>query len=267
MFTRAAPLINDNLVQGGLSPAQAGAVTGALGQCNAPLEHRGPVTIDYTSPNMQYIGPTFATYNYPTINMYPPEAFPPKPPSPPGLPPPEELPPWEPSPFPPFPPIGGPPGYYPPYPGAPGGPAIGIGFLPDWLKLWIAFATDFLNKIKKMEAGDYIELKEEDPKTESINLKTSDDDQGKVCTFGDDKIVGKDFEELVDDHSAKILEVVKDENSGVPANQISVLTSVALTASGLEFTQQTISVLDAGSSGAGPTISVVECDAAAGGNP
>lgn len=259
MFTRAAPLINDNLVQGGVSPAQASAVTGALGQCNAPLEHRGPVTVDYTSPNMKYIGPTIATYNFPTIGMNPPEAFPPKPQPLPGLPPPEELPPFEPEPFPPQPPIGGPPGYYPPYPGAPGGPAIGIGFLPDWLRLWLAFATDFLNKIKKMEAGDYIELKEEDQGTDSINLKTSGDGDGKVCTFGGDEIVGKDFDDLVDDHSEKILEVVKDENAGVPANQVTVLTSVALTASGLEFTQQTIGVLDAGSSGTGPTIPVVDC--------
>ena len=264
MFTRAAPLINDNLVQGGLSPAQAGAVTGALGQCNAPLEHRGPVTIDYTSPNMQYIGPTIATYNYPTINMYPPEAFPPKPPSPPGLPPPEELPPWEPDPFPPGPPVDGPPGYYPPYPGAPSGGGGGGSISRTWLAGWIKWAEDALEAIRKYlenlvyEAGEYLDIDDAND-TRRYYLKTSNDGDGKVCTFGTDEIVGKDFDELVNDHSDKILEVVKDENSGVPANQVSVLTSVALTASGLEFTQQTISVLEAGSSGAGPTIPVVDC--------
>jgi len=265
MFTRQAPIISDSLLQGGLAAPQAFAVTNALGQCRAPLVHRAPIEVDYSSPEMRLILPEQVPVRFPDIALNPPEVSPPRPPE---LPPPEEIPPFEPNPLPPQknpvgpiqPPMGAPGG------GTPGGGGF-IGFLPDWLKLWLAFATDFLSKMKKMEAGDYIKLEEEDPRTESVNLKTSGDDQGKVCTFGTDEIVGKEFKELLEDHGTEILEIVRDENAGVPENQITVITGVSLTASGLEFKQRTLSVIEAGAEGAGPTVSVVECDAAAGGNP
>lgn len=259
MFSRQAPVIDHALWQGGLSPAQASVVSNAIGQCRAPLTHRAPITVDYTTPDMRLILPDDVPGKFPDIQLQPPEVFPPRPqPRPP-----EELPPFEPNPLPPKDPIAP---IQPPS-GAPGGETPGSG-IPSWLRAWMAQATAAFNALKKefddyrtntqYEAGEYLDIDAAN-QTKRFKLKTLNDSDGYVCTFGTDTIVGKDFEGLLDDHSDKILELVKDENSGVPGNQISVLTGVALTASGLEFTQQTISVLDAGSSGAGPTIPVVDC--------
>ena len=122
MFTRQAPQINESLWQGGLSPAQAHAITNLLGQCRATLEHRGPIIIDYTSPNMKLVTPEIAKFEFPDIQLQPPEAIPPRPD---GMPPMEELPPWSPDPFPPptgpeYPGTGNRPGI-PTYPENPGG--------------------------------------------------------------------------------------------------------------------------------------------------
>ena len=115
---------------------------------------------------------------------------------------------------------------------------------------------DFDNLI--FEEGDYIELDEAND-TKRYQLKTEDDKDGSVCTFGPDEIVGKEFKELLDDHGTEILEIVRDENAGVPKNQVTVITGVSLTASGLEFKMRTLSVIEAGAEGAGPTIPVVDC--------
>ena len=57
MFSRQTPTLDNALWQGGLSPAQAHVIANALGQCRATLDHRGPVQIDYTSPDMKLIMP------------------------------------------------------------------------------------------------------------------------------------------------------------------------------------------------------------------
>ena len=95
MFTKQAPLIAQSLWQGGLSPAQAHVVTNALGQCRAPLIHRGPVQIDYTSPDMKLITPELAKFRFPELQLNPPEVFPNSP-----NPIPEEKPVTPPNPFP-----------------------------------------------------------------------------------------------------------------------------------------------------------------------
>jgi len=262
MFTRQAPIISDSLLQGGLAAPQAYAVTNALGQCRAPLTHRAPIEIDYTSPEMKLILPEQAPIQFPDISLLPPEVPPRRPPN---LPAPEEKIPVEPNPLPPDRPIAP---IAPPM-GAPGGP-IYIGGrntqydVPPWLYEWMRNATNAFNDLRDafynriFEAGDFLNI-DDSSDTIRYELNTENNDQDNVCTFGPDAIVGKKMDDLIDDHSDKILEVVKDENSGVPGNQIAVLTGVSLTASGLEFTQQTIGVLDAGSSGAGPTIPVVDC--------
>jgi hypothetical protein len=264
MFSRQAPVIDHALWQGGLSPAQASVVSNALGQCRAPLTHRAPITVDYATPDMRLILPDDVPGKFPDIPLQPPEIFPPRPPQPH---PPEELPPSVPNPLPPKDPIAP---VQPPS-GAPGGGPPGFppeAAIPPWLAVWMARATAAFNALKKefeaykanlqFEAGEYLDIDDAN-QTTRYKLKTLNDTEGFVCTFGTDEIVGKDFEEMIDDHSEKILEAIKDENDGIPANQVSVLTSVVLTDSGLEFTQQTISVLDAGASGAGPTIPVVDC--------
>lgn len=227
MFTRSAPLISNNLWQGGMSQAQSSSVAGALGQCNAPLEHRAPVTVDYTSPNMTYIDASTATYEFPTYFMNPPEALPEKP----QTRAPEELPPWEPEPFEPGPPIDAPPGYYPEWPGTGSGSGSGGGG----------------GRRNFARAGKYLRV----PSPATVELAYASDNEGSICTFKGGKISGIDYEEL--------LEELRDENAGVPENTISVLTSVVLTANGLEFKQRTLAVLEAGVEGDGPVIPITDC--------
>ena len=76
MFTRQAPLIANNLWQGGLAQPQASAVTNALGQCNTPLEHRAAVTVDTTTPDMTLITPETTIFKFPTGDMLPPPKAP-----------------------------------------------------------------------------------------------------------------------------------------------------------------------------------------------
>lgn len=57
MFTQQSPQVATALWQGGLSAQSAAAVQNLIGQCRAPLVHRGPVTLDYTSPQMRLITP------------------------------------------------------------------------------------------------------------------------------------------------------------------------------------------------------------------
>ena len=261
MFTRSAPLIANNLWQGGLSQPQATAVTAALGQCNAPLTHRAPVEIDYTSPNMQLINPTFATYQYPTINMAPPETSPPKP-NLPGFPnPPEEELPYQPQPFDPPPPVYNTNNYYNYYPiGGGSGSGSGSVYLPKWLFDWFKQASEWFEELfdRVWEAGDFLDI-DDSQDTFRYYLKTETNDSGNVCTFGADEIIGKPFADLVNegDNAQTIRDALLDSNPN-PGNNVTVLTGVTLTANGLEFSTETVSVLDASPPGS-VTIPVEDC--------
>ncbi len=82
MFTRQAPLLGQSLFLGGLAPPLASTVQNLLGQCRAPLVHRGPVTIDYTRPDMRLITPDTARYSYPDLSLPQPTKFEPPAPEP-----------------------------------------------------------------------------------------------------------------------------------------------------------------------------------------
>ena len=173
MFTRQAPQINESLWQGGLSPAQAHAITNLLGQCRATLEHRGPIIIDYTSPNMRLVTPEIAKFEFPDIQLQPPEAIPPRPD---GLPPIEELPPWEPDPFPP------PPG--PEYPGTGNRPGIPTD-QPDGgggnAECYCEDGKDGKDG-DTVEEGDYIKITDKGNNKKEIALD-HDDAGGIHCIF------------------------------------------------------------------------------------
>lgn len=181
MFTRQAPLIAQSLWQGGLSPAQAHAVTNALGQCRAPIVHRGPIQVDYSSPDMRLITPQGAQFRFPDIQLQPPEFLPPRPRPPEEQP--EEEPPQKPNPLPPpqnpvtpVDPGGGwlPPEYRPPdSPQRPGTPGSADCCVP-------------------YTGGDYIDVDEPNKK---INLRTEQNSTGRLCTFGVGEIIGKDLVE------------------------------------------------------------------------
>jgi hypothetical protein len=202
MFTRSAPLIANNLWQGGMSQAQSSSVAGALGQCNAPLEHRGPVNVDYTSPSMKQIDIHTATYNFPTFPMLPPEVPPPTQ----EILPPEELPPYQPKPFEPGSPIDQP-GYYPPYPGGPN--------------------VDSYSLLAK--AGKYLRV----PRKGEVELAYASDKEGNICTFKGGKISGIDYGELQEE-----MEKWNNNNPGEGNNRsITVVTDVQLTANGLTISK------------------------------
>lgn len=82
MFSRQAPLLGQSLFLGGLAPPLASTVQNLLGQCRAPLVHRGPVTIDYTRPDMKLITPDKARYSFPDLSLPPPTRFQPPTPEP-----------------------------------------------------------------------------------------------------------------------------------------------------------------------------------------
>lgn len=82
MFTKQAPSIANSLVQSGMPTQQAASVNSLLGQCRAPLEHRGPVKFDYTRPSMRQIDqgaifpPGLSPLSFPELGL-PPQDFPP----------------------------------------------------------------------------------------------------------------------------------------------------------------------------------------------
>ena len=53
MFTQQAPSLANNLMHSGMPAQQASTVQNLMGQCRAPLVHRGPVKFDYTRQNMR----------------------------------------------------------------------------------------------------------------------------------------------------------------------------------------------------------------------
>lgn len=75
MFSRQAPLLGESLFLGGLPAPVASAVQNLLGQCRAPIVHRGPVTVDYTRQDMRLIGPFDAKHKYPELILPEPETL------------------------------------------------------------------------------------------------------------------------------------------------------------------------------------------------
>lgn len=57
MFTYQSPQINQALWLAGLSNQSVSTFQNLVGQCRAPLTHRGPVQFDYTRPDMRLITP------------------------------------------------------------------------------------------------------------------------------------------------------------------------------------------------------------------
>lgn len=233
MFTRAAPLIAHNLWQGGVAQAQASAVSAALGQCNAPLVHRGPVSIDYTTQQMKLITPTSATYNYPTYNMYPPEVLPPFPP---GTNPPEELPPDRRDPF---------------EPGGPGGPGTDGGGGGGTGGGGIGFDRSAI--MRAISVGKYIHKR-----TGKIELDYKSDGDGNICTFSGGKIKGITPGELQEE-----LKKWNDQNPGEGGEHgraITVVTGIELKGDELVIHKlEGVHVIDGGGASQ-ETIGVTRCD-------
>jgi hypothetical protein len=155
VFSRQAPSIHTALWQGGLSPAQASEVQNLVGQCRATLVHRGPISVDPTTPSMRLIDPESAKTKFPQIgDLLPPEHKK----KPPKNVPPEEKPQPQPQPILPE-----------PEPVGPAGPEAD-------------------NKGKNLKAGDYIEIKNEE-----IHLKHKDFRDGKHCIFNNGFVRGVAF--------------------------------------------------------------------------
>jgi len=268
MFSRQTPTLDNALWQGGLSAAQAHVISNALGQCRQTLEHRGPIQVDYSSPDMKLIMPESAQIQFPEIQLQPPEALPPRSnvPNYPDIPP-EELPPYNPDPLPP--PQG------PEYPGSGNNPGQGgsIGIIgpnccaPDWLvrlmedafKEWEEY-KEWVDKEfseTRLESGNFIDV---DYNSLSVDLITSDEGEGNICTFDTDTIKGIPKDEFVESISDELDDYVedylKDDNSGTSTT---VVTGIQINNGKLEITTRTVRVLTAGTPGTDSSINLTEC--------
>lgn len=267
MFTRQAQQMNESLWQGGLSAAQAHVVANALGQCRQTLEHRGPVQIDYTSPQMKLISPESAEVEFPEIQLQPPEAVPPRPRDP-TIPPEEEIP-YDPDPLPP--PQG------PQYPGSgnnPGqgggnGPNISINCcVPDWLVRLLEDAykewEDYKKNVDKefqetrLESGNFIDV---DYNNLAVDLITENEGTGNICTFDTDTIKGLSKEDFVDSISDELDDYVDDYlGDDASGTSTTVVTGIQINGSKLQVTTRTIRVLSAGNTGNGDSIDLIPCE-------
>jgi hypothetical protein len=171
MFTRQAPLIANNLWQGGLAQPQASAVTNALGQCNTPLEHRAAVTVDTTTPDMTLVTPETTIFKFPTGDMLPPEPKAPRP----GPFTPEELPPFQPQPFDPY----------------------TNPFQPvnNYYNETTQYPSQTVVSELEAQAGKYLRV----PSEAKVELAYKDDKDKNICTFEGGEIVGLTIEKLMDE--------------------------------------------------------------------
>lgn len=230
MFTRQAPLIANNLWQGGLAQPQANAVTNALGQCNTPLEHRAPVTVDTTAPNMTLINPETTVYNFPTGGMLPPEPKPPRPKYP-KRPTPEELPPFEPQPFDPY--------------------ANPFQTVNNY------YNEIYPTKENKIEAkaGKYLRV----PARETVELAYKDDQDENICTFDGGEIVGLTKEELIEALDEELRDWFEEEiEEPGTGTTTPVVTGISLSGDTLSISTATIRCLEVNPGGSSD-IGVIEC--------
>ena len=263
MFSRQTPTLDNALWQGGLSAAQAHVISNALGQCRATLEHRGPIAIDYSSPDMKLIKPELAQIQFPEIQLQPPEILPPRP-SAPDFEIPEELPPYEPNPLPPKNHIT----YVTnnPAPDAGGGGSGGGGgcCVPQWLLDLLRWAGKQWEQLKRHilgSGGEYIRV---DVIAQNggynVNLDVENDSLGNICTFGDDKIKGLDKEEFVESISDELDDYVgdylEDPNSGTSTT---VVSGIQINNNKLQITTRTVRVLTAGTPNNDSSINLTEC--------
>lgn len=239
MFTRQAPLINNNLVQGGVSQPQASAITSAIGQCNVPLEHRAPVSVDITSPDMKLITSETATYVFPPTSMNPPEVPPPDIPDVPLLPM-EELPPFEPDPFLP---------YVDPFPPMPGYYNDPTGGYPSQT------VVQMLNAM----AGKYLKAFQQG-RTPGVQLNAKDDSDGNICTFEGGKIIkGITTEELMQEFEEHINNPDGSEEPG-RERVLTVVTGIEIGDGCLKVSKQEgVYVLNAGGEATDCSILLEDC--------
>lgn len=257
MFTRQTQQINENLWQGGLSAAQAHVIANALGQCRQTLDHRGPVEIDYTSPQMRLILPEEAEILFPDIQLQPPEALPPRPETPdfPDLPP-EERPPYQPDPL--------PPPQFPQYPGGDTGGSGGGGCcVPDWLLDLLQWAGEQWDQLKKnilASGGAYIRVDVvANTGGYSVNLKSQNDSSGNICTFGSDTIKGLSKEEFVEELDEELRDWFEEEvNEPGTGTVTNVVTGISLSGSTLSVSTASVRVLEV-NTGDNSDIPTIEC--------
>lgn len=231
MFTRQAPLIANNLWQGGLAQPQASAVTNALGQCNTPLEHRAAVTVDTTTPDMTLITPETTIFKFPTGDMLPPE---PKAPRPRPFTP-EELPPFEPQPFDPY----------------------TNPFQPvnNYYNETTVYPSQTVTKELEATAGKYLRV----PADATVELAYKDDKDENICTFEGGEIVGLTKEELVEALDEELRDWFEEEiDEPGTGTTTSVVTGITLDGDTLSISTATIRCLEV-NEGDNNDIDVIEC--------
>lgn len=229
MFTRQAPLIANNLWQGGLAQPQASAVTNALGQCNTPLEHRAAVTVDTTTPDMTLITPETTIFKFPTGDMLPPEPKAPRP----GPFTPEELPPFEPQPF------------------------DENAFRPvnNYYNETTEYPSQTLISMLVAQAGKYLRV----PSEAKVELAYKDDKDKNICTFEGGEIVGLTKEELFEALDEELRDWFEEEiEEPGTGTTTPVVTGITLDGDTLSVSMATIRCLEV-NPGENDDINVIEC--------
>ena len=231
MFTRQAPLIANNLWQGGLAQPQASAVTNALGQCNTPLEHRAAVTVDTTTPDMTLVTPETTIFKFPTGDMLPPEPKAPRP----GPFTPEELPPFQPQPFDPY--------------------TNPLQPVNNYYNETTQYSSQTVVSELEAQAGKYLRV----PSEAKVELAYKDDKDKNICTFEGGEIVGLTKEELIEALDEELRDWFEEEieESGT-GTTTSVVTGITLAGNTLSISTATIRCLEV-NPGDNNDIDLIEC--------
>lgn len=67
MLTKQGGLLEQSLIEGGLNPLAANAAAAAVANCSQRLQHRGPVSADYTPPDFDFITAELRKFRFPNL--------------------------------------------------------------------------------------------------------------------------------------------------------------------------------------------------------
>jgi hypothetical protein len=64
MLTQQGGRLEQALIEGGMNPLAANSAMGAVANCAQPLQHRGPVSLDYTPRDFRFVTPELRKFRF-----------------------------------------------------------------------------------------------------------------------------------------------------------------------------------------------------------
>jgi hypothetical protein len=64
MLTKQGGRLEQSLIEGGLNPLAANAAMAAVGNCSQTLDHRGPISLDYTPKEFRFVTPMLRKFRF-----------------------------------------------------------------------------------------------------------------------------------------------------------------------------------------------------------